>query len=454
MRSARIAIGLVVCGWLASCGQGGCVIFNHPYAPDGGACRFDELRFQQFLISGQMAPVQFGIDESCYADVPEVFSSIPNAVVEVHDPDGNRVVHLETTPVRRQDGTSHYENVATVAFTPDRPGAWRLSADFGAEIGKTVQKIEAVDLRKDAQVRVIQWNGVPPNCLGFEVSDRGTALCVTQVKPDPPQVSTSTGQVLEGESFALFGNVLWRLTSAQGTAAIERLEDDGTKFVRTHILASPFAARGVMSARGDRAWLLSHQMGSPNPLTLVELEPAIDGGIEVTARAVPGAASVALAVGGDSSVAVTGARTLALAAGAGVRSLEYAGRLGGADGELLWFSANSDPSSPANSLGEAIELRAVRPEGDDLRSVALPMPRRSQLSFSRPYFGVPLVPMSAESTLPGAPAVEFAIPRAGAGAISLEMFDVGVGYAPVGAATSRHAFARALDGQSVKVFDR
>jgi hypothetical protein len=79
------------------------------------------------------------------------------------------------------------------------------------------------------------------------------------------------------------------------------------------------------------------------------------------------------------------------------------------------------------------------------RKATLPLPRGTFLGWRRRQsLGAPLVPIAGD----------FAIPRLQDAKISLEVFDAGAGFAPVSAATRRHAFARSLDGQQLKIFDR
>lgn len=456
--NATTCASLLACCWLSACGQGGCVVFHHPVAPDGGPCRFEELRFERFLTVGEQAQVEFGLDENCYADIQEVFPVRLTAVVEVFDPTGKSVPHTDAEPERRMVGSSHFEDAVKVTFTPDRPGTWRLSADFGAEFGKTVQDIEVVHWRGHARDRVIRWS-VPPDCLGYELTDQATALCLQFTPPSASMpfalsVATSRGQVIEGTGFAVSGNVLWRLTSTAGASSVERLEDDGTAFSVTHSVFSPFATAGALAASSNEAWLFGNATAQVGPLSLLSLTPEQDGGISFEETPVPGRFALGVALGTEANLLFTDHLALAVRDG-GLVSLEETGRLVGADPGALWFEDNTDPLAPANSLGGPQELKVAWAEAGGLRTATLPLPRQHFLNTRRRFhFGAPVVPMSAVSVGPDAPTVSFAFPRLEGARISLESFDAGPDFEPVSAATARHAFARSLDGGELKIFDR
>ncbi|MBS1151997.1 MAG: hypothetical protein H6Q89_3695, partial [Myxococcaceae bacterium] len=296
----------------------------------------------------------------------------------------------------------------------------------------------------------------PLGCVGYEIDDLDTALCVTHERPSAPQILTSRGQVLEGNAFAVSGNVLWRLASFGGASGIERLEDDGTAFRATHRVLTAFATAGAVVADGDEAWVLGSATTSSGSLSLLHLTPEQDGGIAIQSTAVPGTAAAGVALGKDAALLFTGPWQMALATrDGGLVALEDTGHLVGADPEVLWLEDNADPLAEPNQRSGAQNLKVAWAGQGELRTPMLQLPRRCFLNpRHRIHFGAPLVPMSAVSGGPEAPVGSFAVPRFSGAQISLENFDAGTEFAPVSAVTRRHAFARALDGSALKIFER
>src|SRR5689334_3967611 len=98
---SRIKWALVLCASLSACSPGGCVIFNHPFAADGGSCRIVPYRFEKFLTVGEEYQFEFGLDEGCSVDIQEIVPTRLTADVEVRGPDGKSVMFTAQKPERR-----------------------------------------------------------------------------------------------------------------------------------------------------------------------------------------------------------------------------------------------------------------------------------------------------------------------------------------------------------------
>jgi hypothetical protein len=419
-------------------------------------CQVSERRFDRFLVPGEPVKLTVGFDESCAHFGPEPtapFHVADQVTVEVRNPDDEAVAFTVTDPVRAP-GNGFFSNTAVISFTPDRPGSYRVNAVFEPSIGRSQQVIEAVTPRGDAGVRIIPVT-LPYSCEQYAVTDLGTVLCTHALlnngSIDPEiTVDTHRGQRFKALRLAVDGNAVWRLTVG-GT--LERLLDNGTSLELTHSRGGmEVAFSHAIGAGNGELWLASGQADQQANFFnayLIAARPAPDGGLEVEKKGltefIPGALSV------DETAARLYARLnaggsvlISYFPDGGSSRFPVTGDYVGADGETLWFLAGFETLTAMRQIGNAL-LRA---------SVSLPNGVIDR-NFRSVLSPATVVVSTAQLATSGQPANSpRVVPHFNGTSIMLHSYDTGREYQPVSSATDRHAFARSIDGKSVKIFDR
>jgi hypothetical protein len=419
-------------------------------------CQVTERRFDRFLVPGEPVKLTVGFDEGCAHFGPEPTTTIHVAdqvMVEVRNPDDEAVAFTVTAPMRTP-GNFSFANTAEITFTPDRPGSYRVNAIFEPAIGRSQQVIEAVTPRPDAGVRVIPVT-LPSDCQQYAVTDLGTVLCAYGVMnnsriDEQSTLATHRGQSLEAVAVAMDQNVVWRLTT-EGT--LERLVDNGTSLEATHSRARMQVANSHAMAAGDGALWLASGQADQHPFFkayLVAVRPAPDGGLDVEDKGltefVPGAVTVDEKAARIYGFTNTGNAPLVISffPDGGSSRFPVTGNLAGPEGDTFWFITNF------------VNLTAVRQAGDAVLRSSVSLPKGIINLNSQRVLSPSTVIVPTAEPFRGGLAVNppFAVPRFDGTSIVLETYDTGREYQSVSSATSRHAFARSIDGKSIKIFSR
>jgi hypothetical protein len=330
-----------------------------------------------------------------------------------------------------------------------------VNAKFEPGIGEPHTNFTVIPTPGDAGVRIAPVN-FPAACWQYAVTALGTVLCASQ-----DELVTQRDEHIPGKFFAINGNVVWSVTAGP-SPGIERRVDDGTSFKMTHRIERPLPAVAFLQAGLEDAYLLpevppSFMPGDAFP-ALLRVRSSPDGGLLTEKLAAASEAEVrGMTVRTDDVLllGVTSAgqpRVTSLLADGGFRQFPspFGGGMGG-DDAVLW--GRDDLQMPHRA-----QLLALRPSGSQLTRAELTLPSSvgilplSRLAIS-PWS--PLFPMSPEFDLTGRPLnPRVVLPWFDGSNIRLEYFDPGPDYAQVVSATRTHAFARSLDGKTVKVFSR
>jgi hypothetical protein len=411
--------------------------------PPPQVCNATERRFERYVRPGEPVALTVGFDVQCQSGpVPLTPSLVADEVTaEVWNPDDQAVPFTVTKPVR-SPGDFFFDNTAVLTFTPERPGKYRVNATFEPGIGRSQQVIEVVSLKTDAGERTIPVT-LPENCVQYAITDLGTVLCTHSLRntgraDDEVALDTHRGQRFSGIQYAVDQNVVWRLAGDE-VGTLERLVDNGLSLESTHRRPGVRVEFWHPMAAGNGAlWLASGNLLGLTESFLIAVRPAPDGGLDIDQKLltnfVPGgvtANATATRIFGGTK---TGERAvLSYFPDGGSARVTASGEFAGADSESLWFSTTSGTLMALQQVGNA-QLRGSLTLPAGASGVRL----GGILSPATPIVSGPLV----------------VVPRFDGTSIALENYEPGVGFHAVSSATGRHAFARSLDGKSVKIFDR
>jgi hypothetical protein len=417
----------------------------------------------RFLIAGEQADVLIGLSEACRNPGYQKLHVADAVTAEVRNPEGEPVPSMVTGPVRNETNSrlptfAGFETVATVSFTPDRPGRWRISAVFEPSIGSPSLSVEVVEAHVDAGFRVVAMGAMPADCIHYAVTDLGAVVCTPELRSTTRALFTSRGTQYDGSSFSVDRNAVWRLllstVSSRQPGTIERYVDDGAALQRTHQLTeiigngTDSGGAGVIAASQGDVWLAPDSTGG-----LLRAHPEPDGGFTLARMPLSKLMPNGISVGVD-GVHVWGTSTAAESSGAmaivsalfdgGTRRVQLGSeQIAGFEGDTFYTWRQQEFGVGRLTAGSVPRAFVFVPKPFN------EPPRPSQLS---PV--IPVVPMS-EAIFGGLllkPAA--VIPRFDGAQIWLENYDAGTDYWPVSSADSQHAFARSRDGLTVKVFDR
>jgi hypothetical protein len=402
-------------------------------APTGEAqCLASQRAVDGFLIAGKPSTVTVGVVAVCPNSDGQRSRAADQVTVEVFDPD-DQPVAFTVSEINRTPGDVIVPTSVEVSFTPDRVGGWRINTTFEPGIGRTSQVVQALEQRTDAGVRVVAVD--LPGCTQYAVTELGTVLCGT-VNPHsgPSGVATSRGQRLSGSVFAVDQNAVWSLSHASGT--LERWVDDGSALKLSHSLNTELFG-GFVAPHSGGLWMSGSHPMAPSSVSVVRVEPELDGGLSLQKRATAPIGVVrGMMVGDALFFSNEGSAVVTFLADGGSQNVTVPpGPFVGTDETTLWIESAVNGG-----------LAAFRPR------VGTPL----QASVSLPLSGLPsfamMVPFTpvVGSLGGGTPAV----PRFDGTQITLEYFDPGPDYAGVSSANSKHAFARSIDGKLLKIFDR
>ena len=408
----------------------GCNCSDNPPPP---RCLVTNRGVDALLIAGERSTVSFGLNIDCGS--PELNASAPKAdqvTVEVLDPANKAVLHLSLTP-RQVDSALV---LADLTFTPGQPGPWHLSATFEPSIGRVQLDVEVAEMHHDAGFRVVAWNG-PADCEQYDLTEAGTVLCLQAVAdPDSEKIVTAS-QTLSASGYALDHNALWRWIAGDAGVVV-RMIDDGGMFQTTHTFNVGSAVWGGLAAEGGSGWLLELE-NKQGPFSLFHLRPSPDGGTPSDRTEVTGGrtfgivkSQVGVAAHADGRVIQTDSSLILERPDGGSEEPAADGTsLLGADSQGLWILHQSN-----------LVLIAPGAAGLDRATLALPG-SLAMIRRHNPVVGA-FPPVLARGMTP----------RPDGTRLALEAWDVGSLFEPVSSATRSHAFARSIDGKSLKIFDR
>ena len=441
MKTIRSPVGVAFLSFVLTCG---CT----PAVSDA-SCSVNgtAATFAAYPLPGEVARVDLALELLCEPNQgPTRF--IPPAVdgvqVSVLDPDNNAVAsRLLGVVVSGFNAGAGNRIVATVSFTPDRPGAWHVSAAFEPGIGVAQMNLQVLEWRGDAGSRASSWSG-PSDCEKFEQTSQGTVLCIRPVSDGGlRELVTQYGQVLSaGSALMVEGDVLWMIAGAPDSHALERYQDDGGVFVLTHLSVGGFAAEALLRPAGDDAWLATND-GSR---VLRRAHPEVDGGLtleEIGAPALDAGRDRAMVAATDEVLfdSPPGLLLISLDGGSKAISMPPAAKEDlpvpcGSDAESLWQTIPGLLLATAPASGTVIKANMLLPD-----VVILPRPKDT-VNGSFP----PIIPCANSGPLT-------AVPRFSEGQLSLEIYDAGADFT-IFSASRRHVFARSGDGGTLKIFDR
>lgn len=385
--------------------------------------------------------VEFEAHLSSFCNGPAVRAT--QAQLTIVDPDNRsgRGQATFTAPIQPFSTSEGHESVAElssmVAFTPDVPGRWTVTVRFDPSLGDATFPFEAVAFRAPTATRIVDAPALPADCAQLGVTSAGTALCGRA-----GQLITGRGQTLEGVSFAVRGDAVWRLTGDAGFT-LERWEDDGGTLALTHRAAS----RGErVVATDDAAWALVptpfDAFTGTRPTLIEQARPLPDGGLDVIAREAPEVLEAGALAVGPAGVTVFGSNRA-----------QYFFQLLPSDGgegtrRPVPFQFSDGVEEGTVWLRDQTKLTAA-PSGISTLDGPLELSRRPQ--SLTPY--APAIPLSFPQRFPDAETA-YTFPALGPGGITWDGIESPPGFFPARHATRELAFARSRDGGQVAALSR
>lgn len=426
-------------GWAALVLLAACAAPPGPLVGDAGApCNAAAENGGGAIGVGSPSEVELALNIGCDVAAQLV---LPDEVrVDVIGPDERPVV-FSALPPQVRDAGARVPFVSTkVTFTPEQPGPYSVRARFEPGVGIVQHAYVAVPVRTDAGFRLVDVEGFPEDCTRFGVLASGIPVCVTGHDLGTLVLPTRR---LVGVAFALDGDTVWAagFEPNQPELRILKIGADGTVLARSapidHREARLVARNGVAFGGGfqptdallrfvaEPAATVAVQAVVPRGQFIVGLA-ATDAGVIATSIDSAGKPQV-IVVSGDGGVFVA---PLPLAAGRQ-----------GSDEGYIWADDAVVPVSPPGA--HTLAVVEVGSAGPRIRR------------FNATGSGATPYPLLA----PHAPIGFFrhgvsAVLRVDGAELGWELFDPGPGFGPIVAATRRHAFARSLDGKTLKILDR
>ena len=397
-------------------------------------CDSIPLAVERMLLPGQQTTLGLGLKVRCSSSPVPV---VENVFVEVFSPSNKQVPFTVSFPIVAEPSTgvdAGTDLVVDVTFTPTQPGSWHLGARFEPNFGTAQQDINVVEWRGDASVETVSLNGVV-DCSHFLGTDKGALLCLRSRKQATEAIVVNrANQQIEFESLTAEHDVVWRAFGGR----LERLVDDGASLQISNSGQLTVGQQSNLRIVGNEVWVYTIR-NAVGELTRAIPVPA-DGGLELERFAtlfdVTGSA-LALMVKPAGILLADSFDLTQLSPDGGRHKIGGEATLAGSDSDAIWFWTTRG-------------LEAVSPRADSFHRFrsAIPLPS-SYLDPGDPFRSFsPVIPLSR------GPNEARGVARLDPNGIVVEMFDSGVSYEPISSASRRSAYARSLDGKSVRIFSR
>ena len=367
-------------------------------------------------------------------------------VVEVIGPDELPVPFTATPPA--VDGDPQRPRVATtIAFTPDRPGPYTVTARFEPSVGRVQLGFTAVVPRTDAGFALSAIDALPDDCTQFGILGSGAPVCLAGAAGTTFAVGAER---LSGVQFAIDGEAIWVVRQVNGSSSVARFVP-GLGF--THETEPINTADLRLIASNGEAIVAFEPTEGTGPRQVTWLHPEADGGLTHRTRSIGERFALGLAAGQGRLLVPTaqfrtGLEQTVVFEEDGGSTVTTGGPLPGswsADDGTAWSDEVSLSPSGVQHVVHLLDHDGVRP-------------RNRTVSFAAPILtDARLQPQLPVARFPSADGGEdlHAVLRAGAAPdLGWELYETGPGFGPVISATQRHAFARSLDGKTLKILDR